>query len=55
MHLYVHKPLGASDGKLSLMCWSEEEIALHKGFTEEHLSACFTMKTKLVYTAKFTC
>ena len=28
MHLHVRKPYGASDRKLSLMCWSEQEIAL---------------------------
>ena len=55
MHLYVHKPFGAF-----LSCSSESialqlgDFVLHKRLTEENLSACFTMKTKLVYTPKFT-
>ena len=43
-----------------LSCSSESialqlgDFVLHKRLTEKHLSACFTMKTKLVYTPKFT-
>ena len=49
---YNSKPfLSCSSESIALQLGA---FVLHKRLTEERLSASFTMKTKLVYTPKFT-